>query len=116
MIELDTSHFKGNAPGWATVSCVDSSGGETEPLSRERLQPDTRHLFRVTGEHEATEVRLDVYPDGGMARLRLYGSLTEEGRRQLVYRWADQLPPSQADMINAESLVNGLVELVSCGA
>jgi allantoicase len=35
----------------------------------------------------ATHVRLDVYPDGGMARLRLYGVLTAEGRGELDRRW-----------------------------
>nr|WP_042183383.1 allantoicase [Kibdelosporangium sp. MJ126-NF4]CEL15482.1 Allantoicase [Kibdelosporangium sp. MJ126-NF4]CTQ92116.1 Allantoicase (EC 3.5.3.4) [Kibdelosporangium sp. MJ126-NF4] len=92
LVELDTSHFKGNAPGWASVSCADASGEWTELVSRERLQPDTRHLFRVTDEHEATQARLDVYPDGGMARLRLWGSLTDEGRGLLVSRWQDRLP------------------------
>jgi len=29
-----------------------------------------------------------VYPDGGMARFRLYGTLTDRGRQQLADRWA----------------------------
>jgi allantoicase len=61
-------------------------------LDRERLQPDTRHLFLVSSQVPATEVRLDVYPDGGMARLRLYGEPTETGRRHLAQRWAEGLP------------------------
>ncbi|TCO56971.1 allantoicase [Actinocrispum wychmicini] len=84
LIELDTSHFKGNAPGWASVSVL---GGEL--LSRERLQPDTRHLFLVSSDIPASAARLDVYPDGGMARLRLWGTLTDRGRRQLADRWTD---------------------------
>jgi allantoicase len=94
LIELDTSHFKGNAPGWASVS-RGTGGAWTDLLSRQRLQPDTRHLFRVTDELPATQVRLDVYPDGGMARLRLHGSLTADGRQSLARRWADNLPPGQ---------------------
>jgi allantoicase len=86
-VELDTSHFKGNAPGWASVSAGDDGATWTGLLPRQRLQPDTRHLFRVEGR--ATHARMDVYPDGGMARLRLYGSLTEDGREQLTQRWRD---------------------------
>jgi allantoicase len=81
MAELDTSHFKGNAPGWARLTGVDASVSDPSSadswfgvLKKTRLQPDTRHRFlvpRTVGR--ATHVRLDVYPDGGMARLRLFG-------------------------------------------
>lgn len=77
--ELDTTHFKGNAPGWAALSA--GVPDEWAPLlPRTRLQPDTRHRFRVPAAIPTTHVRLDIYPDGGMARLRLFGSLTASGR------------------------------------
>ena len=41
-------------------------------------------------------MRLDVYPDGGMARLRLWGRPTADGRRALGRSWFDALPPQQA--------------------
>ena len=44
----------------------------------------------------ARAVRLDVYPDGGMARLRLHGGLTTAGREDLVLRWFNRLPATQA--------------------
>jgi allantoicase len=75
--ELDTSHFKGNAPGWARLTCGDDLSTVdtwTELLSRTRLQPDTRHRFLTAPSEPVTHVRLDIYPDGGMARLRLLGS------------------------------------------
>jgi allantoicase len=74
-VELDTSQFKGNAPGWASLTGYDADGGSFELLPRTRLQPDTPHRFAVA-EHAGpptTQVRLDIYPDGGMARLRLLG-------------------------------------------
>jgi allantoicase len=92
LAELDTSHFKGNAPGWAALS--DGTGAPL--LERVRLQPDTRHRFVLPGDREVDEVRMDVYPDGGMARLRLYGGLTEAGRSAFVLRWFNLLPESQA--------------------
>ena len=93
--ELDTSHFKGNAPGTASlrgvdarVSDVDDPAAWFDILPRTRLQPDTRHRFPIPpAPRAATHVRLDVFPDGGMARLRLYGSPTDDGRAALTARW-----------------------------
>jgi allantoicase len=93
LVELDTSHFKGNAPGSAALSDVD---GGVQLLPRTRLQPDTRHHFRTDGAQPVGLVRLDVYPDGGMARLRLFGELAPGARDALVLRWLNTLPPAQA--------------------
>jgi allantoicase len=101
LAELDTSHFKGNAPGWARLT---SQSGE-ELLPRTRLQPDTRHLFVVDGGPPVTHVRMDVYPDGGMARLRLHGALTDAGRADLVLRWFNRLPATQAALLAAPDVV-----------
>lgn len=89
--ELDTTWFLGNAPGWATLSARDGDREWQPVLARIRLQPDTRHRFLVDGT-PATDVRLDVYPDGGMARLRLWGSPTEDGLGALRSRWAETGP------------------------
>ncbi|MFD1149902.1 allantoicase [Saccharothrix hoggarensis] len=90
LAELDTSHFKGNAPGWASVRGRDArTGAEFDVLPRTRLQPDTRHRFRVGNAAEATHARLDIYPDGGMARLRLFGALTADGLRVITQRYRD---------------------------
>jgi allantoicase len=90
--DLDTSNLKGNSPGWASLRGSDD-GGESwfELLPKTRLQPDTRHRFALTETREATDVRLDIYPDGGMARLRLFGGLTEQGRKTVTTRFADSL-------------------------
>lgn len=109
--ELDTSHFKGNAPGWAALhgcdartSALDEPDAWFELLPRTRLQPDTRHRFRLgppaepasTTAAAATHVRLDVFPDGGMARLRLYGDLSSEGAADVALRWFNSLISGQA--------------------
>ncbi|WP_244871728.1 allantoicase [Catellatospora sp. TT07R-123] len=85
LIELDTSHFKGNAPGWAALTGPD---GE-QLLPRTRLQPDTRHRFRPAIAAPVDEVLLDVYPDGGMARLRVHGALTPDGLARLAKTWQE---------------------------
>jgi allantoicase len=85
--ELDTTHFKGNAPGWAAVH--GRLGGDWFLLlPRTRLQPDTRHRFLIDAP-PADEARLDIYPDGGMARLRLFGVPTPDGRAVLHGRWRE---------------------------
>jgi len=101
--ELDTTWFLGNAPGAAALSCWDRVGddGEGDPtdgaswqplMARTSLQPDTRHRFLLDDTEPATAVRLDVYPDGGMARLRLWGSPTDDGLAALRARWDETAP------------------------
>lgn len=46
-----------------------------ELLPRTDLQPDTRHRLLVNSDAAVHEARLDIYPDGGLARLRLFGDL-----------------------------------------
>ncbi|MGE0547864.1 MAG: allantoicase [Kofleriaceae bacterium] len=83
---VDTSHFKGNAPGHCVIEGVHAPGVTADQLTGWRtlinspLQPHTRHTF----DHELrriaaiTHLRLSVYPDGGVARLRAWGTLVAE--------------------------------------
>ncbi|RYJ29593.1 allantoicase [Streptomyces sp. L-9-10] len=86
-VEIDTAYLKGNAAGWATLSVRDGETAEwTETLPRTRLQPDTNHRFALGAGVVATEVRLDIFPDGGVSRLRVFGGLTEGGAAGLAAR------------------------------
>jgi allantoicase len=95
LAELDTTCFLGNAPGTASLTGI-GPDGEIELLPRTRLHPDTRHRFVIEGAPGVEKVRLDVFPDGGMARLRLWGRPTPAGRAGLGRRWFDALPGVQA--------------------
>ena len=105
LAEIDTLHYKGNAPGAASLSALDARRTALDDaalgdavladaaawsvlLPRTRLQPDTAHRFLVEGA-EATHVRLDIFPDGGVARLRLFGSMTPDGLADLHRRWQE---------------------------
>jgi allantoicase len=101
VVELDTTHFVGNAPGAAALRGCDAGdrGDAAGPLLPDdeawvdllpitRLQPDTPHRFILAESHPVTHVRLDVYPDGGMARLRCFGDLTPAAYRHLLDRWS----------------------------
>jgi allantoicase len=96
LAELDTSYFLGNAPGAASLTGRTADGEEVTVLPRTRLQPDTRHRFVLEGGAGVQSVRMDVFPDGGMARLRLWGRPTPRGREQLGRRWFEALPDVQA--------------------
>ena len=87
-VEIDTSYFVGNAPGWARLSGI----SDEETLSDEaawvtlvprvELLPDCRHRFRVDADRPLRYVRLDVYPDGGIARLRAFAGIDGQEVRQ----------------------------------
>jgi allantoicase len=108
LAELDTSWFVGNAPGWASLRGLDARVADpadpaawADLLGRTRLLPDTRHRFRLEGRVEVTHVRLDVFPDGGMARLRLHGQLAPAARVELALRFVNLLPEGHARQLLA---------------
>jgi allantoicase len=96
LAEIDTSWYRGNQPESASLQAMDagtaspvslaSETGWHDLLPRVRLLPDTPHRFRIDGP-PATHVRLNIFPDGGVARLRLYGSLTGDGLAAIQRRW-----------------------------
>ncbi|KAB8167776.1 allantoicase [Streptomyces sp. 3MP-14] len=103
-VEIDTGCYRGNAPGWAELALANAENGAGHgpgagdglapgpgewrlALPRTRLLPDTVHRFVLPEDTPpATHARLDVFPDGGVARLRLHGSPTEPGWRRLRER------------------------------
>jgi len=85
-IEVDTSHFKGNYPDSCSLEVSDTGeeGSWRELLPQTKLQAHTQHVFRKElSDAEplpARFARFNIFPDGGVSRLRLFGSLTETGR------------------------------------
>lgn len=79
-VELDTTHFRGNAPGRVQIEAEAGDGQWHMLLPDTAVQPHTRHFFedelRVLGE--VRRVRLNVYPCGGVARLRVLAELTAD--------------------------------------
>jgi allantoicase len=94
--EVDTRFFKGNAP--ASFSLDGRTDGDWSPLlERTALRPHVRHRFRVPHHMPMSHVRLNIYPDGGVARLRLWGSLSQHGAEDLGLRWLSSLTPAHAE-------------------
>ena len=81
-VDIDTSFFTGNFPPEASIEacfCHEDSPTDHqdwhEILPRVSLSSDAHHYLPVFGEHAVTHLRLNIYPDGGIARLRVYGEV-----------------------------------------
>jgi allantoicase len=94
---IDTTRFVGNAPGTARLSDAESGA---ELLPRTRLLPDTEHRFRIRAAAPVREVRLDIYPDGGISRLRVVGEVPRVRREDIAQRWLSLLPAEVAATVD----------------
>jgi allantoicase len=82
-VTVDTSHFKGNAPGSCSLEVAElpegaplDSASWKELLPRTPLRPHAVHDFdREVTPGRGTHARLNIHPDGGVARLRLWGAI-----------------------------------------
>ena len=86
-IEIDTAHFKGNFPDGASIEAadfgsvagdieIDNTDAWKEIMPRQKLNADAIHDFGgadVQAPSPVTHIRLNIYPDGGVSRLRLFG-------------------------------------------
>jgi allantoicase len=93
-VEVDTAHFKGNFPDSCSIEVCEAEGAGAEGsrlsdaswrqlLPRVPLQANRSHTFRRQ-LHEvgaATHVRLNIYPDGGIARFRVFGRAAQAADR-----------------------------------
>ena len=79
-VDIDTSFFTGNFPPQASLeACVSEedvpAGGWTELLGEHDLQGDAHHYLAIDSDAIWTHLRLNIFPDGGIARLRVYGEI-----------------------------------------
>ncbi len=86
-LDIDTNHFIGNFPEKASVEACHRPGAKgrqaltspriewTEILPLSPLRGGSQNLFGVKSEQVFTHVRLNIHPDGGVARLRVYGDV-----------------------------------------
>jgi allantoicase len=88
-IEIDTNHFKGNYPESASIDGCLQPGATLEQLTaatwtpvlpREPLGPSRRHFFarQIAAAGPVSHVRLNIFPDGGISRLRVYGTVAAD--------------------------------------
>ncbi|BCJ34324.1 putative allantoicase [Actinocatenispora thailandica] len=100
LAEIDARHFLGNAPGAVRLTGQAADGTPIrEVLPETGLQPGTCHRFRLAAGEPVHRVRLDLVPDGGLARFRLYGSPTTAALDELALRYANALPEPHARVV-----------------
>lgn len=77
-VDIDTNHFLGNHPPFASLEATRGpleSAEWVEILPQSPLRPGSQNLFTVRDPNPFTHVRLHIYPDGGVARLRVWGEV-----------------------------------------
>jgi allantoicase len=82
-VDIDTSYFTGNFPPQASIDACVGDGdvpesGWAEIVPRTALAGDRHHFVAVGDPSAWTHLRLNIYPDGGIARLRIYGEVQAE--------------------------------------
>ena len=87
---VDTSHFKGNYPEQCSIevcSADRSAGAEQlddpstqwiEVLPKTPLKGDFQNFLKVESSRRSTHIRFKIFPDGGVARLRVYGEVVPD--------------------------------------
>lgn len=79
-VDIDTSYFTGNYPPEASIdACVSDEdvpdGDWVQILARTELEGDAHHYLAINDNRSWTHLRLNIYPDGGVARLRVFGEV-----------------------------------------
>ena len=106
-IDIDTSHFNGNQPTHASLEgCFSRSKPNkktkwTRLLGKKKLGPNKNHNFKSQNKSTFNYIRLNIFPDGGVARLRLYGKI-EIDKKTINHK-----------NINLTSVLNG-ASIVGC--
>lgn len=99
-VDIDTSFFTGNYPPSASLDACFSPNADpnddtvwTEVLASVDLNGNSQHLHEVQDDRPWTHLRFNIYPDGGVARLRVYGIPWCD--------WSQQDPNEQVDLASA---------------
>jgi len=85
-VDVDTSHFLGNFPSHCSIDGANADGDPMDTdwrpvLERVRLKGDSHNLFDIQQAARVTHLRLNIFPDGGVARLRVYGEAAPDFER-----------------------------------
>ena len=101
-VNIDTTHFNGNQPDHASLQACYSKKNIPDKktkwktiLKKKKMRPNYQNVFTINKNSIFTHIKLSIFPDGGVARLRLYGSIATE---KLFFR---------KKIVNLSSILNG---------
>ncbi|MBA3452665.1 MAG: allantoicase [Deltaproteobacteria bacterium] len=90
-IVVDTAWFRGNYPASCAIHATEiddpldllalETATWTELLPRSPLQGDSKNMFEIDSRARFTHLRLEIFPDGGVARLRIHGHAVPQWSR-----------------------------------
>jgi allantoicase len=109
-VDIDTNHFLGNHPPHASVDACNIPTSEKldaidarweeiawkEVLPKAPLQPGSQNFYEINNKSVYTHLRLNIYPDGGVARMKVYGE---------VYK--DWNAVNQNELVDLAAAING---------
>jgi allantoicase len=85
-VDVDTSHFNGNQPAMISIEGANSNSNKINQLnwqpllSKKKTKANSHHYFTVNSNKVFTHIKFNIFPDGGVARLRLYGSIAKSSK------------------------------------
>ncbi|MBU6487515.1 MAG: allantoicase [Burkholderiales bacterium] len=104
-VDIDTSHFTGNYPPAASIeACASASDMPPDDARWHMLVPPTalqgnqHHYLAVCDTGAFTHIRITLFPDGGVARLRVYGRPAPD---------ASEAASSGAELVDFAAAING---------
>lgn len=83
-VDIDTNHFLGNHPPHASIEAANIPDTENidfekvewiEILPKSPLEPGSQNFYEINDHNIYTHLRLNIFPDGGVARLKVYGEV-----------------------------------------
>ena len=106
-VDVDTSHFNGNQPSMISLEGCYSKSNNIKSfkwkslISKKKVKANCHHMFTTYSKLNFTHIKLNIFPDGGVARLRLYGVISKEENN------------FRNKKINLASLLNG-ASVIAC--
>ena len=105
--DIDTSHFNGNQPSMVSLEGCYSELNNIKSfkwktlIGKKNIKANSHHIFSSSSKSIFTHIKLNIFPDGGVARLRLYGNISKENNN------------FRNKKINLASLLNG-ASVIAC--
>ena len=100
-VDIDTSYFSGNHPSKVSLEACYSkkklpnkNDQWVKILKKKNTKANSHHFFNIKNKLTFTHIKLNIYPDGGVARLRIYGTI--QGQKKFGNK-----------IINLASVLNG---------
>ena len=85
-VDVDTSHFNGNQPAMVSIEGTNSNSDKINQLKwqtlivKKKIKANSHNYFTVSSKKVFTHIKFNIFPDGGVARLKLYGSIFKSNK------------------------------------